>query len=521
VFCQLHAGLRSVGLLLTFGRSERPIAECPQEAQGPRKLVRRGRHVAGLSLLVWIVTLLGAASAQAAPTYSCTPAADCSGWSKSITWTVPQGEVVSAGCESKTFTADTLGSTEVCTTAAPGAPPVTVQVNVKVDNTPPAVAEGRPARTPDAADGWYNHPVEVTFAGSDATSGIGTCTTATYGGPDSATAGVLGTCTDLAGNVSEPLGYGLRYDATPPVVTAAQPERPPDKAGWYVGPVRFDFVGTDATSGLESCAPVTYSGPDGAGVEVVAWCRDRAGNTRSRAFPLNYDTLPPLLTLTAASGDRTVSLSWETSPDAESVRVLRTPGIDGDRVSVVFSGPGARFVDRRVDNGARYAYEVQVADAAGNASAQRVVAIPGAPPVALEPQSVAPTPVPGPHSPSTPRTFSPAPGTIFVTGRGPLLQWPRVRRATYYNLQLLRGGRKVLSVWPRRARYQLKLRWRFQGKRHRLIPGRYRWIVWPGYGRRSKGRYGKPVVRSTFEVAKGPAARASSDARRSRRLAAR
>jgi hypothetical protein len=50
------------------------------------------------------------------------------------------------------------------------------------------------------------------------------------------------------------------------------------------------------------------------------------------------------------------------------------------------------------------------------------------------------------------------------------------------------------------ARYQLKLRWTYAGKPRRLTPGHYRWMVWPGYGPRSKADYGKAIGRSTFVV---------------------
>ena len=101
----------------------------------------------------------------------------------------------------------------------------------------------------------------------------------------------------------------------------------------------------------------------------------------------------------------------------------------------------------------------------------------------------------------------PAAGSVFPAGAPPLLQWPSVERARYYNVQLLRGERKLLSVWPARPRYQLMRSWRFHGQPRRLVPGSYRWIVWPGYGKRAKGRYGKPIVRSTFSIER-PAATA-------------
>ena len=55
-------------------------------------------------------------------------------------------------------------------------------VVLHIDRTAPSV---RPVldRPPDHA-GWFNHPVRVSFSGSDATSGIASCSSATYSGPD-------------------------------------------------------------------------------------------------------------------------------------------------------------------------------------------------------------------------------------------------------------------------------------------------------------------------------------------------
>ena len=77
---------------------------------------------------------------------------------------------------------------------------------------------------------------------------------------------------------------------------------------------------------------------------------------------------------------------------------------------------------------------------------------------------------------------------------------------SYYNVQLFRGGRKILSAWPKSTQYRLKARWKYQGERRRLSPGRYRWMVWPGYGKRSKGDFGKRIVSSTFQVKRAGAA---------------
>ena len=68
-----------------------------------------------------------------------------------------------------------------------------------------------------------------------------------------------------------------------------------------------------------------------------------------------------------------------------------------------------------------------------------------------------------------PELLAPPNGAVLTSP--PLLRWSKVRGADYYNVQLLRDGRKVLSGWPTRARLQLKRRWRFEGRVRRMRPG--------------------------------------------------
>ena len=86
------------------------------------------------------------------------------------------------------------------------------------------------------------------------------------------------------------------------------------------------------------------------------------------------------------------------------------------------------------------------------------------------------------------------------TKRPPLLVWRKTNRARYYNVQVYRGRRKVLTAWPARARLQLKAQWRYLGRKQRLTPGNYRWFVWPGYGVPSARNYGALLGQSSFVV---------------------
>jgi hypothetical protein len=99
----------------------------------------------------------------------------------------------------------------------------------------------------------------------------------------------------------------------------------------------------------------------------------------------------------------------------------------------------------------------------------------------------------------TARLIAPAAGAVIRSGRRPLLRWTPVPGASYYNVQLFRDG-KILSAWTSRPQYRLELRWRHRGRRYRLVPGDYHWIVWPGFGPRSKADYGRRIGRRAFEV---------------------
>lgn len=255
---------------------------------------------------------------------------------------------------------------------------------LKYDATAPAVDKGLPGR-PGDANGWYNRPVSIDFSGTDLLSGVQACTSTTYSGPDSSAAKVTGTCTDVAGNRTGPLDFGFKYDETDPVVLSATPDRPPDARGWFNHVVSFAIAGMDETSQIAACPAVTYEGPDSATGSVVGQCRDHAGNVSSRAFGLMFDaTAPPIMDLAATAADRSVAVSWRTTEDAETVEVVRTPGVGRDGSTLVFSGPGTSFVDAQVENGVQYAYEVRVQDPAGNAQKETVTATPTAPPALFE-----------------------------------------------------------------------------------------------------------------------------------------
>jgi hypothetical protein len=220
-----------------------------------------------------------------------------------LNWTVvdPESVILStSGCDATTLTSDTTGKTFTCSATSDGGT-TTVSKTIKVDMTPPSTT-ATPSRPADA-NGWYNHAVSVSFSGTDATSGISSCSSAkTYASPDSASASVTGSCTDNAGNVGT-ASFGLKYDATAPTGVTAVPARAADSNGWYNHTLVVSFRGSDSMSGIASCTQTSYSGPDDGSASVAGTCVDAAGNVSASAtFGLEYDAHGPSVTATPSRG---------------------------------------------------------------------------------------------------------------------------------------------------------------------------------------------------------------------------
>jgi hypothetical protein len=318
---------------------------------------------------------------------------------------------------------------------------------------------------------WFTSPVFLDWTVTGATSWSAGCVDETI---NADTTGIVKRCTAYNPPASYDVSLTIKLDQKPPSVSVT-PERPADHAGWYTRPVTFSIGATDETSGLAGCDPLTYAGPDATTATITGTCRDRAGNTGTRSFILRYDATPPDPSPAAVkTGDRVVRLSW---PVGATASLVRTPGTKGATSSVLYQGTGTGFTDREVRNGRRYRYVLTLTDEAGNSASQELLA--------------------------TPQRKLLTPLHRAIVAAPPLLTWTPVRGARYYNVQLLRKGRKILSAWPKLASLQLKQTWRYHGRRYRLKPGKYSWYVWPGKGPRSARRYGERIGPRTFVVQPG------------------
>jgi hypothetical protein len=520
-------------------------------------------------LLVCLPLLVLPPAASAAPiTVTCNGGGCSTAWYKtSVTvafaWD-PTGVTMTQGCDTNTVSSDTTGWSKTCIVSYTNGSSAQLGVTIKKDATPPTVNSGSPSRGPDA-NGWYNHPVGITFNGSDATSGIASCTSTSYGGPDSASASFAGSCTDQAGNTSGQTSFGpIKYDATRPSVSLAL-SRGPDSNGWYNHPVDFHASGSDNLSGIASCNSGTIGGGS-----AVGSCTDNAGNSGTAGASINYDASAP--SITGVTLDRPPdSNGWYNHP----VRVTFHGSDDASGIDsctdVSYSGPDTAGT---TVNGT-------CSDKAGNRAggASPSFKYDSTPPTitnvgvdwddgsatltwtaSADTKSVEIDRAPGPAGPGpaavfqglassfedkgltnkvkylytinafdeagnkavetvsiTPaaKLYSPARGATVTSP--PLLGWRKVPGASYYNLQVYFGvsrsamrrvaslevsGRKVLTAWPRQPHYRMKKSWTFKGKKRGLSVGHYRWYVYPGVGKRSANKYGPLVGQSDFYVKK-------------------
>jgi hypothetical protein len=301
--------------------------------------------------------------------------------------------------------------------------------------------------------------------------------------------------TEFALNGSQPT---VRVDGTPPPAPsiASGPPSPTNQrsASFVFSGSASDLAFSCKVDGgdFSACAsPVTYTGlSDGAHAFRVR-ATDAAGNTgdasaytwtvdtTAPAVPTRVDQTPPgnVRNVAKSVRYRLLQLRWESPADEDFDHVVVVVGKSPNRPpsTPVYQGTRTSYTDAKFRNGFYYRYAITSYDRAGNASRRVAVVVPAS---AL--------------------LTSPRVGARL---RGPpLLDWASVPKATYYNVQLYRGSRKVLSAWPSRSKLKLRRSWSYQDGVNRLKKGTYRWYVWPGFGRRSQVRYGHLLGQANFVV---------------------
>jgi hypothetical protein len=200
------------------------------------------------------------------------------------------------------------------------------------------------------------------------------------------------------------------------------------------------------------------------------------GTTTTPSPPTPPVAVPPnVQALKAESGDGRVRLTWQTPAGVDHVIVTRSL-TSGAEAQVVYTGPAEVFTDLGVVNDVEYQYLVVSVNAKGNRSAGTAV-------VAQPKRSLLKSPKDGAR-----------------LRKAPKLTWLKNSEANYYNVQLFRGTAKILSIWPVQPKVALKAKWKYRGRTYKLVPGVYRWYVWPGFGPRSAVVYGDMLGFRTFQI---------------------
>jgi hypothetical protein len=417
--------------------------------------VRPASRLVTISLLIALILVSGAAAAippsLIVPEEVIAEATSASGanveFSDEVTATTPNGQPAKYTCSPPSGSLFALGETTVtCTIVEEDVDdePVTASFPVIVrDTTAPTVSVPEPITvTTSSPDGVpASDPVIAAFlSGAKATDAVDAAPAITTSAPEVFAAGTTAvpfTATDDAGNSAQKVSTVTVIGPTPPPPPPGPPPPPPPP------------LPPPPPATTPAAAPIPA-------VDVTA-----PGSPTA---------------VTARAGNRRVTLNWRLPADSDLAHVLIVRSSRGSAPTTVYRGTGRTFTDRRLRNGVLYRYVLRTADRSGNRSAG--VRVSARPRVQL--------------------LISPPDGAARSTP--PVLRWAAVPRATYYNVQLWRGGRKILSRWPSRRALSLRSRWSYKGASYRLTPGAYLWYVWPGFGDRADERYGRMLGRRSFTI---------------------
>ncbi|MDA0301422.1 MAG: PxKF domain-containing protein [Chloroflexi bacterium] len=174
----------------------------------------------------------------------------------------------------------------------------TVVPPAPVDSTPPVITPTVVGTLGD--NGWYTSDVNISFTVTDPDS---TVTSTTGCGPTTVSADTAGqtfTCTATSAGGTASQSVTVKRDATAPTATATG-NPAANGAGWNNADVTVSFTGTDAMSGVASCAAPVVLSTEGAGQSANGTCTDNAGNVSAPATAtINIDKTAPTASAAAA-----------------------------------------------------------------------------------------------------------------------------------------------------------------------------------------------------------------------------
>jgi hypothetical protein len=261
--------------------------------------------------------------------------------------------------------------------------------------------------------------------------------------------------------------YGHSSAVAPPSITLDLKGEAGDN-GWYRSDVTVSWTVSDPTgiSSTSGCETRVITGDtEGTTVTCSASNKAKPPLSNSVSVTIKIDRWPPRVSgVSETPGDGANLLRWRSTSRSDTFRIERRAR--GEKAPPkIFKGRGTSFTDSSIENGREYVYKLTARDGAGNVSkGVKLLALPKV--LMLE------------KLPYVPRVSA-----------APILRWKAVPGAAYYHVQLFRGGKRILAVWPSGRQLALHPAWSWAGRRYRLGRGTYRWYVWAGTGARSAAQY--------------------------------
>ena len=239
--------------------------------------------------------------------------------------------------------------------------------------------------------------------------------------------------------------------------------------GWYRSDVGVSWTVSDSTgiSTSSGCEPrVLTTDTPGTTLTCSASNKAKPPLSNSVSVTIKIDRVAPRLgDVSVTPRDGRNVLRWTSTSRSDTTRIERFLRRGKAKPVTFRSLRGESFTDTSIRNGREYVYRLMSRDQAGNHSKRvSLLALPKV--LTLE------------KLPYLPQ--------VAVS---PILRWRAAPGATYYHVQLFRGGTRILAAWPRGQQLALRPAWSWAGRRYRLGRGTYRWYVWAGSGPRSSARY--------------------------------
>ncbi len=307
---------------------------------------------------------------KTAPSLTATPniAANENGWNNSdVTISFEGSDTLSGGVSNPDSQVFAEGADQTATGSVTDLAGNTTTIqyqHINVDKTAPTLTASRDITANE--NGWNNSNVTVSFAASDALSGVA-------GNPASQVVGegfdqtATGTVTDLAGNSTSVSLEHINVDKTAPTLTAVR-NIAANANGWNNSDVTVSFEASDALSGVAG-NPASQVFGEGFDQTATGSVTDLAGNSTSASLThINVDKTAPTFTVISAptDGQEGSELHFEVL-GSDSLSGTSSTSWDISGGPATGSAGDSAFDVTPFDNGS-YQVVYSATDAAGNTS---------------------------------------------------------------------------------------------------------------------------------------------------------